>query len=158
MEYAEDSDAHIYSKEEVIQNFVDDLEEISDTESVESGDDKTVHTENSEKMKKLLRSSRPKDECYVKYYTLRGKKNIKIECYGTIQNVGNYIRCPYSGIRGNDKIGSRNENLYFKAVLPCVSKGDISMAFYYDTPEAFERHHLVVLSPEIKNKFYERRK
>lgn len=155
MEDIQDSDAHIYSKEEVIQNFIDDLEEISDSESVKS-DDKTVKTENSEKIKKLL--NKPKDSGYVKYHLLRGKNNIKIECYGTVQNVGNYIRCPYSGIRGNDKVGSRHENYYFKASMPFVSKGDVNLAYYYDTPEAFERHHLVVLSQDIKDKFYERRK
>lgn len=154
MEDIQDSDAHIYSKEEVIQNFIDDLEEINDSESVKS-DDKTVKTENSDKIKKLF--NKPKDSGYIKYHLIRGKKNIKIECYGTVQNIGNYIRCPYSGIRGNDKIGSRYENYYFKAAMPFVSKGNVNLAYYYDTPEAFERHHLVVLSQDIKDIFYERR-
>jgi len=151
-----DSDAHIYSKEEVIQSFIDDLEVISDTESNISDEEKTVRTENSEKIRKILRLH--KDAGYIKYVIIKGKKQIKIECYGTVQNTGNYIRCPYTGIRSNDRVGSNDENYYFKAALPGIGKGDVNFAYYYETPEAFERHHLVILSQDVKNKFYERKK
>lgn len=150
-----DSDAHFYSKEEAMEEIIADLAEISDTESVAS-DNKTQATENTDKMKKNL-LKKPKDDNYVKYFIVRGKKKVKIECYGTTSNPGNLIRCPYSGIRGNDRVGSYDENHYFKVNLPCISKGDNHMSFYYDTPEAFERHHVTVLSKEIKDRWYEHR-
>tara|TARA_B110000483_G_C17992640_1_gene464134 strand:+ start:302 stop:778 length:477 start_codon:yes stop_codon:yes gene_type:complete len=151
-----DIDAHIYSKEETIQSFIDDLEEISVNETVKD-DEQSINTENSDKLKKLLKRKNTSDDGYFKYNIIKGKKNIKVECYGTVQNIGNLIRCPYSGVRGNDRVGSGDENYYFKAMLPCISKGNNTMAFYYDTPEAFERHHLAVLSQDIKDKFYERK-
>ena len=151
-----DSDAHIYSKEEALQSFIDDLEEVSDTASNHSEEEKSVKSETSERIKKLLK--RPKDAGYTKYYIMKGKKKIKVECYGTVLNVGNYIRCPYTGIRGNERVGSNDENIYFKAVMPCISNGDDNVAYYYDTPEAFERHHLVILSQETKDRFYARNK
>lgn len=150
-----DSDAKFYSKEEALEEIMTGLAEVSDTES-ETSDNRTQVTENTEKMKKFF-LKKPKDENYVKYFIIRGDKKIKIECYGTTTNQGNLIRCPYSGIRGNDRVGSYDENHYFKVNLPCISKGDNHMSFYYDTPEAFERHHVTVLSKEIKDKWYERR-
>jgi len=151
-----DSDAHLYSKEGTIQEYLADLEEVSDTESVKSVAGKSENTESSNKMKKLL--NKPKDDGYFKYNIMKGKKIIKIECYGTGTNTGNLIRCPYSGIRSNDRVGSSDEINYFRAHMPCITKGDNHMYFYYDTPEAFERHHLTILSKEIKDRWYALRK
>ena len=36
---------------------------------------------------------------------------------------GSYILCPYSGIKSNDKVGSRDESFYFKARMPVISNG-----------------------------------
>lgn len=153
---ATDSDAHVYNKEETLREYMADLEEISDTASNVSDEVKSENSEISIKVRRGI--SKPKDECYIKYIIFIGDKKVKIECYGTVSNVGNYIRCPYSGIRSNDKVGSIDENHYFKAHLPFISKGDNHMTFYYDTPEAFERHHMTILSKEIKNRWYAQRK
>ena len=41
--------------------------------------------------------------------------------------------------------------------MPCIGNGDVNVAYYYDTPEAFERHHLVILSQEVKDKFAQKK-
>lgn len=143
-----------FSKEEYM-NVIDD--NVMEVRSELSMDDSDTLSEKSQMIKKSA-SSRKNFPGYIKYYTLKKNKNIKIECFSTSCNPGSYILCPYSGIRSNDRVGSRDESFYFKARMPVISSGNEPITLYYDSPEAFEKHHLVTLSNNIKESWKNKRK
>lgn len=148
-----------YTKEEMLESYMNDLEVIKDDESVKS-ETKTVMSDVSDSIKKFstMRKSVKGDVGYHKYFIERGNKKIRIELYGTKLNIGSYIRCPITGIRLDDKVGSLQENNYFKVNMSSITNGDENMSFFYNTPEEFERHHLVILPQYIKNDWYEKKK
>ena len=143
-----------FSKEEYM-NVIDD--NVMEVRSELSMDDSDTLSEKSQMVKKSA-SSRKNFPGYIKYYTLKKNKKIKIECFSTSCNPGSYILCPYSGIRSNDRVGSRDESFYFKARMPVISSGNEPITLYYDSPEAFEKHHLVTLSNNIKESWKNKRK
>lgn len=143
-----------FSKEEYM-NVIDD--NVMEVRSELSMDDSDTLSEKSQMVKKSA-SSRKNFPGYIKYYALKKNKNIKIECFSTSCNPGSYIICPYSGIRSNDRVGSRHESFYFKARMPVISTGNEPITLYYDSPEAFEKHHLVTLSNNIKESWKNKRK
>lgn len=96
------------------------------------------------------------DAGYNVYYIIKNKIKIRIEMYSTSANVGTLIRCPFTGIRSNDKVGSANENYYFKARMPSKGKGDVPITLYYTTPDSFERHHFINIPQQVKNEWYEK--
>ena len=143
-----------FSKEEYM-NVIDN--NVMEVRSELSMDDSDTLSEKSQMVKKSA-SSRKNFPGYIKYYTLKKNKKIKIECFSTSCNPGSYILCPYSGIRSNDRVGSRDESFYFKARMPVISSGNEPITLYYDSPEAFEKHHLVTLSNNIKESWKDKRK
>ena len=143
-----------FSKEEYM-NVIDD--NVMEVRSELSMDDSDTLSEKSQMVKKSA-SSRKNFPGYIKYYTSKKNKNYKIECFSTSCNPGSYIRCSYSGIRSNDRVGSRDESFYFKVRMPVISTGNEPITLYYDSPEAFEKHHLVTLSNNIKESWKNKRK
>lgn len=83
-------------------------------------------------------------------------KNIKVEMYGS-GDVGSTIRDAESGqyYRGH-LVGSHDENLYFKTSYT-LTKSQDSLMLYYLSPEHYERHQFIVLSNDIKQKWYEKK-
>ena len=143
-----------FSKEEYM-NVIDD--NIMEVRSESSMDDSDTLSEKSQVVNKSA-SSRKNFPGYIKYYTLKKNKKIKIECFSTSCNPGSYILCPYSGIKSNDRVGSKDEGHYFKARMCSISTGNEPITLYYDSPEAFEKHHLVTLSNDIKESWKNKRK
>lgn len=85
-----------------------------------------------------------------KYY-----KNISIECYVS-GDTGNKIRNAVTGFRTGSKVGSIEEDLYFKVKLV---NGDIKKGsgnFFYDSPEQYEKHHFCILHQNIKEQWYKK--
>lgn len=143
-----------YSKEEFLNTIDDNIIEVQSESSI---DDSVSLSENSQVVKKSA-SPRKNYPGYIKYYVYKKKKKIKIECFSTSCNPGSYILCPYSGIRSNDKVGSADEGYYFKARMPVIGNGNVPVTLYYDSPEAYERHHLVTLSNQVKESWNSKRK
>ena len=143
-----------FSKEEYM-NIIDD--NVVEVRSEPSMDDSDTLSENSQVVKKTA-SPRKNFPGYIKYYVLKKNKKIKVECFSTSCNPGSYILCPYSGIRSNDKVGSVDEGYYFKARMPVIGNGIEPVTLYYDSPEAYERHHLVTLPNDIKESWKNKRK
>ena len=83
---------------------------------------------------------------------------IKVEVYSTKSGVGTLIRCPFTGMRTNDRVGSFEENYYFKVRFPVVGNGDEPVTLYYTTPESYERHHMCDLGEKSKEDWRIRRK
>jgi hypothetical protein len=97
------------------------------------------------------------DKGYNKIYKLgvvlgrNGKyKQKKIEFY-TSGDRGTRIRDAITGIYYNDKVGSFNEDHYFKVSLAtgqCSSKNGSHMLFF-QTPQQYMTHFATQLSPDI---------
>ena len=87
-------------------------------------------------------------------------KNVKIEFYTTTHRGCNIINA-YTGEKTIYKVGSKYEDLFFVVSNP-VNNSKImknnETKLYYDNPEVYERNHYIVLSNEVKNKWYEKYK
>lgn len=83
-----------------------------------------------------------------KYY-----KNINFECY-TSSDTGNKIRNAVTGYRTAYKVGSIDEDMFFKVKLlnNSVKKG--SGHLFYDSPEQFEKHQYSILNQHVKEQWY----
>ena len=80
-------------------------------------------------------------ECKVSSRINGKKKNIK--CY---KSVGR-IRNAKTGVLYDERIGSSGEDLYFKVSMPSIG------TFFFDSPEDFERHMFLSLTPEVKSRW-----
>jgi hypothetical protein len=82
------------------------------------------------------------------------KKKKKIEFY-TSGDRGTRIRDAITGSYYNDKVGSFNEDKFFKVSLAtgqCTSKNG-SHALFYQTPQQYMAHFDVQLNPAILSKW-----
>lgn len=114
----------------------------------------TIETLNDTKKKKLTRDIFKKnDSGYHMYYIIKRKTKIKIEVFSTSCNPGTYIRCPYTGYKTNDKVGSYNENNYFKVNMSSIGNGNTPVILYYPDCESFERHHFINIPQNFKNEW-----
>ena len=71
-------------------------------------------------------------------------------------NIGSYIKNAETGETYNYKVGSRDEDLFFKV---SHSTGEFSsgpITLFYDSPEHFERHQLVTLDSRVVQEWNER--
>jgi hypothetical protein len=82
-----------------------------------------------------------------KYY-----KNITIELYSSGEN-GSRIRNAISGYRTNSKIGSSDEDSFFKVKLV---NSKCSGHLFYDSPEQYEKHQYCLLNSNIKEAWYKK--
>lgn len=85
-----------------------------------------------------------------KYY-----KNISVELYVS-GDTGNKIRNAVTGFRSSSKVGSIEEDLYFKAKLV---NGDVRKGLgnlFYDSPEQYEKHQFCILDQSIKEQWYKK--
>lgn len=98
------------------------------------------------------------DNGYHVYYIIKRNTKIKIEMFSTTCNTGGLIRCPYTGYRTNDRVGSAAEKNYFKAKMPSVGNGTIPIILYYPSADAFERHHFITIPQYIKNSWTSKEK
>ena len=136
-----------------VDKFMETNSLVSLSEDEEETVTNTIESINDDaKKRRVIRDSfKRNDPGYNMYFILKNKVNIKIEAYSTGINVGTYIRCPFTGIRSNDKVGSIEENFYFKARMPSIGNGNLPVTLYYTTPDSFERHHFVSIPQKIKN-------
>lgn len=123
--------------------------DIDDNDSIAE----TIESVNESKKRKLTRDTIKKnDPGYFMYHIIKRKTKIKIEVFATTCNVGSYIRCPYTGYRTNDKVGTAAENNYFKVNMSSIGNGHHPVILYYPSADAFERHHFITVPQYIKNK------
>ena len=150
----------LMTQQEIIDNFnLNELNRDDDYLSFRVEDDDDIASEtslDSNKKRKRIKHD-VKDPFYHKYVITKKGMNIKVESYSTRSIPGALIRCPYTGIRSNDRVGSSDEDFYFKVSMPSISNGNEPVVYFYNSPEDFERHHLVSLSQEIKKKFHDRK-
>ena len=85
-------------------------------------------------------------------------KQVKVDVY-TSGSVGSNIRDAENGQYYPDKVGSLNEELYFKVALAtgeCTSRNGSSTLFYM-SPQHYMSHQSCVVSPDIISRWEARR-
>lgn len=98
------------------------------------------------------------------YHRVRRQKKVggkfNLEYYETFANVDTRIRNAVTGFRYRDEhpklrylVGSRQEDLFFKAVISNGENGNKPVFLFYDSPEQFEKHQRIILSQPIKEKW-----
>lgn len=97
------------------------------------------------------------------YYTFKTKTKDgieRIQAYSNPSVSNTYIRNSSTGIIMPDRIGSKNENKYFKVMDGAeYTKTDLydeQRKLYYLNPEECERHLKITIPMEIKKKWHER--
>jgi len=87
----------------------------------------------------------------------RNYKKTKIGFYNTNSTPGFYIRNAISGNRYKYKVGSYDEDLFFKVTVATGEIGENHPAIlFYLYPEEFEKHMFSNVSEEKKKEWYEK--
>lgn len=104
------------------------------------------------------------DPRYEKYkiYINKTWHDGKYSKYATIENYGSgsqgsLIRNAITGNKYNIQVGQKIENMLFKVIDSTGRYGRKEpLILYYDSPEQYENHHFVSVSPEIKKRWHEK--
>jgi hypothetical protein len=106
------------------------------------------------KNRKLIQEAKLQDKGYSRIN--RGKGFVEI--YGGSDCIGAPIRNAITSVRFPQyRVGSKDENLFFKVVIATGEKGlRGNRAFYFDDPEQYERHMQNTVSEKIKSAWSER--
>jgi hypothetical protein len=94
----------------------------------------------------------------VKVKYLIDKKHTTFHVYNSGFIPNSYIRDAITGYKYNKKIGTKDENLFFKVVMPGINPKKREPIFlFFDSPESFERFFIIKCSTEIKNKWMKKK-
>ena len=118
---------------------------------------------NSNNQKAVLENSKQLDRGYNKIWRMRPRvdgslKRTKIEFY-TSSETGNSIRDAETGNYFTHKVGSANEDLYFKVAMAtgeCKSANK-SNTMFFTSPQRYMMHMHINLKPEIISAWEEKR-
>jgi len=131
-----------------------------------NNDDCSITTENTDETNETIFSSfaskkKQKNEKNkngaVKLKYLVDNKVISFRVYNSGFIPNTYIRDAITGYKYNKKIGTKDENLFFKVVMPGINPKKREPVFlFFDSPESFERFFIMRCPTEIKNKWHER--
>ena len=92
---------------------------------------------------------------YKQMYQISGKKPSIIEYYAS-GDIGSVIRDAITGIKyKNSLVGSGDEDLFFKIRIPGLDRLE-NPAFYFNSPEDYEKHSRNILDISVKNDWYEK--
>ena len=124
----------------------------------------THDNDNLNHQKKELNNIKRCDSGYTFVYRDKtlpsGKiKKARIDCY-TSSDAGTHIRNAETGNYYKYKVGSKEEDLFFKVALSSgkLNAGNASNILFYDSPEQYEKHLLYDLEDEIKEKWAEKKR
>jgi hypothetical protein len=107
--------------------------------------------------KKMLDDIKKSDPGYRCFYTYNeNNERVKVEVYSTDTTPGVKIRDAITGSRCNQKVGSYDEDLFFKVRMPVFADNSVATTVYYDSHEAFERHQHISLKSEEKTRWVEK--
>ena len=80
-------------------------------------------------------------------------KNVEIGMYGS-GGPGSQIRNAETGEYYNYKVGTMDEDLFFKTM---ISTGPGNLTLFYDSPSQYERHQYLTLDDDIKTRWENKR-
>jgi hypothetical protein len=119
-----------------------------------------VSKSDRDRRKKMLEDIKKMDPGYRSFYTYtynnETQERIKVEVYSTDTTPGLKIRDPITGSRLNQRVGSYDENLFFKVRMTTFKDNSTATTLYYDSPETFERHQHTTVKPEEKERWVEK--
>jgi hypothetical protein len=134
--------------EEYLGDDAYDENDVSSYDSVSSID--TVIRE----QRRITKMYKQADPDYYTYKHIVDYKLKKVELYSTNMCKNGYIRHAISGARCPHRIGSPQEDLYFR-VRDAFTHNKSYLEYgprklYYYSPEEFERHHNITISQSLK--------
>ena len=113
--------------------------------------------ENNSKVKKIMNNVYQSNKGFhlIKRQS-KDKKSHNVEIFVS-GDQGSTIRNAISGsyCHGH-RVGSKQEDLYFKVSISTGELGRESVVLFYDTPEQYERHMYVTVEPESKQAWLEK--
>jgi len=118
----------------------------------------------TQKQKKELNSIKSFDRGYG--YVYRNKisssnkvKKSRVDCYAS-GDSGMSIRNAETGQYYKYKVGSQDEDLFFKIALATgeLKTTNGSNVLFYDSPEQYEKHLMIEVDQEIKDRWVEKKK
>ncbi len=118
----------------------------------------------SSNQKKELNNIKSFDSAYGYVYRNKSSglskvKNARVDCY-TSGDLGTRIRNAETGQYYKYKVGSKDEDLFFKIALATgeLKTTNGSNVLFYDSPEQYEKHLMTEVDQEIKDRWVEKKK
>ena len=129
-------------------------EDTYDENDVSSYDSESSIDSVLREQRRITKMYKNSDPDYYAYKHLVDFKEKKVEVYSTNMCKNGYIRHAISGARCPHRIGTPQEDLYFKASDVFTTHSNYAeygpRKLYYYSPEEFERHHNITISQNIK--------
>jgi len=154
--------AHKYDEEVNADNYLYEDDEESHPAYFKPGHDdydgsSISTTSEFKKRLKALEDIKKLDKGYHKIYRKVGGNKFPVELYETSYCPGFRIRNAITGsYEPGMKVGTKDEYLFFVAVLSTGETGPTPPHLYYDNPEQYERHFRCTIPTEMKEAWYER--
>jgi len=102
---------------------------------------------NKRRQRKIIEDIKNIDKHYHKLTRKVNNKDFSIEIYSTNVTPGTMIRDAITGSRYTQyRVGSMNENLFFKVSIATGETGKDGALFFFDSPEQYERHFKNIIS------------
>jgi len=129
-------------------------EDAFDENDVSSYDSESTLDTIMREQRHITKMYKQSDPDYYTYKHIVEFKPKKVEAYSTNMSKPGYIRHAVSGARCPHRVGSREEDLYFK-MRDAFSMNTYNATYgprklYYYSPEECERHHNITISQSIK--------
>jgi len=115
---------------------------------VPENDDESQSTKNSQR-------ANPRKHLIVRKNP-RGRGKIFIMAFETTHGNTHCINARTNQVY-SAKYGSRDEDGLFSVILATGETGQTPLTLFYDTPEQYERHFYLTLSPETKQRWQKKR-
>ena len=132
--------------------YEDDRFNPSNEEFEDASTNFSLSSDNNKRKKELFNlANSPNNNCVRYIVTDNNRKKHYVQCFPSIGGTGASIRHAISGAFFKEhKIGSKWEDLYFKARLSMLPK---PVTVFYDSPEQCERHQRSTISSDVKEKW-----
>lgn len=106
------------------------------------------------KQRNLWNSVNSTDKNYHKVKKVLNDKKTEIGIYSTSNTPGTMIRDAIHGSACSPfRVGSKDEDLFFKVKIATGEVGGNSETFFFDSPEQYERHLHGTIAQPIKEKW-----
>jgi hypothetical protein len=122
-------------------------------EFLSEADDRSVYSYNRNRVNETMADMHKDDKlCFVRNYRASDGKKKKLLIFGC-GDVGTTIRNAVTGEKYyGHKVGSKSEDIYFKARLCTGEFGNDVPMLFYDSAEQYEKHMGGLVEQSIKDK------
>ena len=112
--------------------------------------------ENEEhEIEKVVRNMNPRKHVLKRTVTLFKRTKMFVTAFET--NFSNtFAMNAITDVPYNVKFGSKEEDSLFSVIIATGETGQTPLILFYDSPEQYERHFFLKLSPETKQRWYKK--